>query len=75
MYLWTLLSTSVVRCDGLNITSSNVSAQAGHGYTNVVYGACDSGWETPGGDVYFQQTCSAQGDWQPHISCQSMYSL
>ena len=62
---------SVKVCEDLVISSSNVS-EAGRTYGDVIYGQCDSGWQTPGGATYLSTRCTELGVWDPVHICQRM---
>ena len=67
---------TVKGCGALNVPSSNVTGLTGLTYGSVVYGACDTGWETTqGGSPHFLVNCMESGNWLPEYTCQSKKCL
>ena len=63
-------------CGALNVPSSNVTGLNGLTYGAVVYGTCETGWETTqGGNPHFVVSCSESGNWLPEYTCQSKKRL
>ena len=57
-----------IEADNSNVTYSDTNLRR---YEDVVYGACDAGWEVSLDVFHFSMTCSSIGVWDPPPQCNS----